>query len=140
MNSWTKYPQIYEINTWVWLEELSRSAGRPITLASVPDVEWDCIAALGFDAVWLMGVWERSPMGKRIAMANAGLRAEFQDALPDFKEADNVGSPYCIRRYRVDEHLGGPEALALARAKMAARGLRLILDFVPNHGILQRKQ
>jgi len=133
MNSWTKYPQIYEINTWVWLEELSRSAGRPITLASVPDVEWDCIAALGFDAVWLMGVWERSPLGKRIAMANEGLRAEFQDALPDFKDADNVGSPYCIRRYRVDEHLGGPEALALARAKMAARGLRLILDFVPNH-------
>lgn len=133
MNSWTKYPLIYEINTWVWLEELSRSASRSITLASVPDVEWDSIAALGFDAVWLMGVWERSPMGKKIAMANEGLRADFQAALPDFKDVDNVGSPYCIRRYRIDEHLGGPEALAVARAKMAARGLRLILDFVPNH-------
>jgi len=65
-------------------------------------------------------------------MANEGLRADFEQALPDFKDADNVGSPYCIRRYRVDEHLatGSP---ALARAKMAARGLRLILDFVPNH-------
>jgi hypothetical protein len=133
MNSWTNYPLIYEINTWVWLEELSRNAGRPITLASVPDVEWDSIAALGFDAVWLMGVWERSPMGKRIAMDNEGLRADFQAALPDFTDADNVGSPYCIRRYQVDGHLGGPEALAVARAKMAARGLRLILDFVPNH-------
>jgi hypothetical protein len=133
MNSWTKYPQIYEINTWVWLDELGRSAGRPIDLASVPDVEWDSIAALGFDAVWLMGVWERSPMGKTIAAADDGLRADFHAALPDFKEADHVGSPYCIRRYRVDEHLGGPEALAVARAKMAARGLRLILDFVPNH-------
>ncbi|EIC29479.1 MULTISPECIES: alpha-amylase family glycosyl hydrolase [Methylomicrobium] len=133
MNSWTKYPQIYEINTWVWLEELSRSAGRPVTLASVPDIEWDSIAALGFDAVWLMGVWERSPMGRTIAMADESLRADFQAALPDFKEADHVGSPYCIRRYRVDEHLGGPDALAVARAGMAARGLRLILDFVPNH-------
>lgn len=133
MNSWTKYPLIYEINTWVWLEELSQSAGRPITLASVPNAEWDSIAALGFDAVWLMGVWERSSMGKKIAMANEGLRADFQKALPDFKDADHVGSPYCIRRYRVDEHLGGPEALAIARAKMAERGLRLILDFVPNH-------
>jgi hypothetical protein len=133
MNSWTKYPLIYEINTWVWLEELSQSAGRPITLASVPDAEWDCIAALGFDAVWLMGVWERSPMGKSVAVADAGLRADFQAALPDFKEGDHVGSPYCVRRYRVDGRLGGPEGMAVARAKMAARGLRLILDFVPNH-------
>ena len=34
------------------------------------------IAALGFDAVWLMGVWERSPAGVAIALADDGARRE----------------------------------------------------------------
>lgn len=133
MGPWPKHPLIYEINTWVWLEELSRQAARPLTLASIPDKEWDRIASLGFDAVWLMGVWERSPEGIRISMKNEGLRADFRRALPDFTDRDNVGSPYCVRRYTIDAHLGGPESLAVARTKLARKGLRLVLDFVPNH-------
>ena len=133
MKAWRKHSVIYEINTWVWLSELSRTHGKPVTLATIPDQEWDAIAAYGFDAVWLMGVWERSPAGLAISMKNEGLLADFRRALPDFSPQDNVGSPYCVRRYVVDQHLGGPEGLAAARKKMADRGLRLILDFVPNH-------
>ena len=133
MCSWPKHPLVYEINTWVWLEELGRKAACPVTLASVPGKEWDRIASLGFDAVWLMGVWERSPEGIRISMENDGLLGEFRRALPDFRDRDNVGSPYCVRRYAVDPHLGGPGGLAVARGQLAGRGLRLILDFVPNH-------
>ena len=69
----TENPFIYEINTWVWLDELSRRDGRAIDLAGVPAAEWDAIAELGFDAVWLMGVWERSPAGIAIALGNEGL-------------------------------------------------------------------
>ena len=133
MRPWPKGPLIYEINTWVWLRELSRQAAHPLTLGSVPDDEWDRIAELGFDAVWLMGVWERSPEGRRIAMANESLLADFRRVLPDFEDQDNVGSPYCVRRYTVDAYLGGSAALAVARSKLAERGLRLLLDFVPNH-------
>jgi glycosidase len=133
MGRWPKHPLIYEINTWVWLGELSRNAAHPLDLATVPDEEWDRIASLGCDVVWLMGVWERSPEGIRISMANDGLLADFRQALPDFTNRDNVGSPYCVRGYRVDEHLGGPEALAVVRSRLADRGLSLILDFVPNH-------
>jgi hypothetical protein len=85
------------------------------------------------DAVWFMGVWERSPAGIRIAMQNQGLLSDFRRALPDFSEKDNVGSPYCVRRYVVDQNLGGPQGLAAARRILAERGIRLILDFVPNH-------
>jgi hypothetical protein len=80
-----------------------------------------------------MGVWERSPAGVQIALGNEGLLADFRRALPDVEPADVVGSPYCVRRYVVDEHLGGPEGLAAARQALRQRGRRLILDFVPNH-------
>ena len=133
MNAWPKYPVIYEINTWVWLEELGRKYQRPVNLGTVPEEEWRAIASGGFDAVWFMGVWERSPAGIEISMQNKGLLDDFARTLPDFSAADNVGSPYCIRRYIVDEHLGGPQGLAIARSKLAKSGLRLILDFVPNH-------
>ena len=70
MSVWPRYPTVYEINTWVWLAELSQQAGKPLDLGSVPSAEWDAIAALGFDAVWFMGVWERSPAGIAIANRN----------------------------------------------------------------------
>ena len=133
MLSWPGNPVIYEINTWVWLGELSRKYRMPVTLATVPKHEWDVIASYGFDALWFMGVWERSPAGIDISMRNPGLLADFRRALPDFVAQDNAGSPYCVRRYIVDEHLGGSNGLAAARKALATRGIRIILDFVPNH-------
>ena len=133
MKTWPLHPVIYEINTWVWLSELSQKYQRAVNLATVPTAEWDQIAYFGFDAVWFMGVWERSPAGIAISMQNLGLLEDFKRALPDFTAEDNVGSPYCVRRYVVDEHLGGPQGLATARSNLRERGLRLILDFVPNH-------
>jgi hypothetical protein len=126
-------PIIYEINTWVWLNELGRRAAAPVTLATVPAAAWDAVAPHGADAVWLMGVWERSPAGIAAAMGNAGLLEGFRRALPDFEPTDNVGSPYCVRRYAVDPRLGGAAGLAAARTALAQRGMGLVLDFVPNH-------
>ena len=131
--SWPPHPSIYELNTWAWLKSLSEQFHRTVELASVPESVWNEIAGLGFDAVWLMGVWERSPAGLAVANRNEGLLNDFRKALPDFHLEDNVGSPYCVRRYVVDEHLGGESGLAEARRELAKRGVRLILDFVPNH-------
>ena len=133
MSAWPQYPTLYEINTWVWLSDLRVKTGKPVDLGSVPEAEWDAIARFGFDAVWFMGVWERSPAGIAIANQNMDLVADFRRALPDFKPEDNVGSAYCIRRYVVDTHLGGKEGLAIARRELAQRGMKLLLDFVPNH-------
>ncbi len=133
MAKWPKRPFIYEINTWVWLQELSHTYDRSVSLADVPPNEWDALADLGADAVWLLGVWERSSVGIRIAMTNDALLADFRRALPDFDLKDIVGSPYCVRRYVVDERIGGPKGLAAARLQLAQRGMRLILDYVPNH-------
>ena len=131
--AWSPHPRIYEINTWVWLGELSRKSSRPITFKNVPKQEWDAIARLRVDAVWFMGVWERSPAGLAIARANPSLMTDCRRALPDLTDRDIVGSPYCVRRYVVDAALGGPDGLAEARKQLAGRGLGLMLDFVPNH-------
>ncbi|MGC4934522.1 alpha-amylase family glycosyl hydrolase [Gordonia sp. DT30] len=126
-------PVIYEINTWPWLQRIGRELGRPVTLATVPDEVWDDVAPGPVDAIWLMGVWQRSPAGVETAQADEPLVHTFRAALPDFTPDDVVGSPYCIRDYTVDDHLGGAAGLAAARAALADRGMGLILDFVPNH-------
>jgi hypothetical protein len=133
MSKWPSYPNLYEINTWVWLNELQANYKKNLDLASVPKPEWDAIEGMGFDAVWLMGAWERSPAGIAIASRNEQLSQDFRRALPDFRPEDNVGSPYCVRQYTVAEHLGGTNGLARARRELAKRGMKLILDFVPNH-------
>ena len=107
--------------------------GRPVTLADVPAAEWDRVVLPGVDAIWLMGVWERSPVGRAIALGDHALRHGIAEILPDATDEDIVASPYCVRRYRVEPQLGGPEGLAVARAELAGRGVRLLLDFVPNH-------
>ena len=133
MEKWKRNPVIYEINTWVWVDELSRKMNHPVTLANIPDDTWDELSHLSIDAVWLMGVWERSPRGIVISNSHPGNLSDFKKALHDFMPEDNVGSPYCVRNYVVDSHLGGNEGLATARAQLARRGIRLILDYVPNH-------
>ena len=133
MTGWPDRPVIYEVNTAVWLDEMSRAAGRPVTLASVADAGWDAITPAGADAVWLMGVWERSPAGLALANANPELLASFRAALPDLRPADIIGSPYCVRRYVADDRFGGRDGLAAARSALAGRGARLVLDYVPNH-------
>ena len=112
-------PTIYEINTAVWLERLGRERGARSRSTRSPHAEWDALAALPVDAVWLMGVWQRSPAGLRIALADPELDAANRAALPDLRAEDVIGSPYCVRDYVVDERFGGPEALA--RGARAAR-------------------
>ncbi|HLH59398.1 MAG TPA: alpha-amylase family glycosyl hydrolase [Streptosporangiaceae bacterium] len=126
-------PVIYEVNTAVWLGGLSRAAGRRVTFADVTRAGWDAITPDGADAVWLMGVWERSPAGLALANANPSLQASFREALPDLRPEDVIGSPYCVRRYVAEPAFGGPGGLAAARAALAERGVRLFLDYVPNH-------
>jgi hypothetical protein len=126
-------PTVYELNTAVWLTRLGGGDGRPLRLDEVPEAQWDRLAALPVDAVWLMGVWARSPAGLQIALTNPQLDAGNRAALPDLRTDDVIGSPYCVRDYEVDERFGGPDALAAAREQLASRGLGLILDYVPNH-------
>jgi hypothetical protein len=131
-----RYPSLYQINTRVWLTELSRVRGRPATLDDVPDAELDRLAALGFDWIWMLSVWQTGPAGQHVSRTNPEWRREFEETLPDLKEEDIPGSGFAIADYRVHKALGGDSALALLRARLRQRGLKLMLDFVPNHTAL----
>ena len=128
-----RYPSLYQINTRVWLTALSQKLGRAATLDDVPDAELDRLAKLGFDWVWFLSVWQTGPAGQRVSRANAEWRSEFQATLPDLQEADIAGSGFAITSYTVHQQLGGDAALARLRERLRQRGLRLLLDFVPNH-------
>jgi glycosidase len=127
------YPSLYQINTRVYLTELSRGLGRAATLDDVPDAELDRLAGMGFDWVWLLSVWRTGPAAQRVSRANPEWRREFEETLPDLCEADIVGSGFAITGYAVHPDLGGDAALGRLRARLRARGLSLMLDFVPNH-------
>jgi len=128
-----RYPSLYQINTRVWLTELSRQLGRPATLDDIPDVELDQLAEMGFDWIWLLSVWQTGAAGQRISRTNPEWRREFQETLPDLSDEDIPGSGFAITGYTVHTGLGGDAALARLRQRLRQRGLRLLLDFVPNH-------
>ena len=127
------HPHLFEINTWSWLEQLSARLGRTITLADVPAAEWDALAQMGFDAIWLMGIWQRSPESRRLNLENPGNFAAYDLALPGWKPADIVGSPYAVAQYEPDPRIGDWAALDRTRELLHARGISLFLDFVGNH-------
>ena len=127
------YPALYQINTRVWLTALSRALGRRATLDDIPDQELDRLAAMGFDWAWYLSVWQMGLAGKKVSRSNPQWRREFEETLPDLSENDIAGSGFAITGYTVHRDLGGDEALARLRARLKRRGLKLALDFVPNH-------
>ena len=131
-----RYPSLYQINTRVWLTELSRALGRQATLDDIPDAELDNLAAMGFDWIWFLSVWQTEEAGQRISRTNPEFRREFQETLPDLREEDIEGSGFAITGYTVHQRLGGDEALFRLRERLRQRGLRLMLDFVANHTAL----
>ena len=127
------YPSLYQINTRVWLTEFSGDLGRRATLADIPDVALDRIADMGFDWVWLLSVWCTGEQGRKVSCEHPDFRRDFEETLQDLCEDDIAGSGFAIADYKVHPGLGGDEALKQLRARLRKRGLKLMLDFVPNH-------
>ncbi|MET1026341.1 MAG: alpha-amylase family glycosyl hydrolase [Dongiaceae bacterium] len=131
-----RYPSLIEINTRTWLYRLSLEAGKRITLAEIDDAILDDLSRRGFDWIWLLSVWQTGAASRAMSRENPAWRTEFQAALPDLTKEDICGSGFAIGAYQVDEAFGGKAALAKFRARLAMRGIRLMLDFVPNHTAL----
>jgi glycosidase len=133
MATMPRYPSLFQINTRVWLQRLSREAGKRVTLSDIDDATIDSFAERGFDWIWLLSVWQIGAAGRAVSRGNPQWHAEFQAILPDLTEDDICGSGFAITAYTVSDALGGERALAQFRERLARRGIKLMLDFVPNH-------
>lgn len=131
--STARYPSLYQINTRVWMTELSRKLGRRATLDDIPNADLERLANLGFDWIWLLSVWQTGAVARGISRSNPEWRREFSETLPDLTDEDIAGSGFAITGYTVHRLLGGDAALARLRRRLRKYGLKLMLDFVPNH-------
>ena len=127
---------IYELNSRIWLWELSNKYKRRISLANVPDEEILKLKELGFDCLWLEGVWLRSKESRNAILKDAKLMHELKIILPDLKLEDVSSSPYAVSQYEVDSFLGNNQNLSEFKKRLNKHGMRLVLDFVPNHTAL----
>lgn len=122
-------PSLLQINTRVFLSSLKPNA----TLDDIPESYLQQIKLDGFDWVWLLGVWSIGPTSRLISRSRSGWLEEYRNALPDLEKEDICGSPFAIQGYTVDSRLGGEEALARIRSRLNALGVKLMVDFIPNH-------
>lgn len=102
-------------------------------MGNVPISEWERLRDLGFDVVYLMGVWKRSTTGRLLSRSHLPLLSRYDEALPGWTLEDVAGSPFSVERYEPDPLIGSWTDLECVRRQLRDLGMRLILDFVPNH-------
>src|SRR5580704_3299258 len=101
MASPMRYSTLFQINTRVWLQRLSREAGKPITLADIDDATLDGLAEQGFDWIWLLSVWQIGAAGRAVSRSNPQWRTEFQTVLPEPTAEDIGRSGFASTAYAV---------------------------------------
>ncbi|KAH3756646.1 alpha amylase, catalytic subfamily protein [Pelomyxa schiedti] len=127
-------PMMYEISTRPWLYELSGKYGRTIsTLRDIPLAELQAIQSQHVNYVWFMGIWHLGAYGLNHDRTDPSLLAQYAVVLPDYTTADIIGSPYAVTNYTVNPELGTTSDVAWLRTQLNNLGMKLILDFVPNH-------
>lgn len=107
-------------SAFVWLHQLSKAYARNIhRLDQVPDEELDKLARRGFNALWLIGLWQRSRASQRIKQLTGNPEA--------------AASAYSLFDYEIADDLGGNDSYLALRERAGHRGVRMGSDMVPNH-------
>ena len=122
-------PKLFEINTRVWIKQF----GEKTTISSVPMKFFQALADLGIDIVWLMGIWKTCPSTIEKYCFEVDLISSYNNSLKDWNKNDVIGSPFAIDIYEVNPDLGILKDLLELRKKLNDMGIKLFLDFIPNH-------
>ena len=117
-------PLLFQVNTRAILTELSRQLGRNATFDDIPDSFLARIQKRGFDIVYMLGVWQTG---------EAGLQMSINKMSGQHPLSDISSSPFAITSYTVNVDFGGEDCLIRFRTRLQTFGLKLLLDFVPNH-------
>jgi hypothetical protein len=125
-------PSLYEINTRVWLRHFD-SEEKKATIADVPKSYWDQFVKNKFDYIWLLGVWKTNSDIVDKYCFGEDLKNSYNRTLKDWKREDVIGSPFAIDAYEVSPLIGNLKSLLELKSHLNKNGMKLILDFVPNH-------
>jgi hypothetical protein len=126
-------PKLYEINTRVWLKKVNKK------LADLPFTFFTNLAQKGINIVWLMGLWKTTPRTIDKYCFTQELVNSYDKALKGWKKEDVIGSPYAIDEYEVNPEIGCWDDLIDLKSKLNNIGIKLLLDFVPNHFSVESK-
>lgn len=124
-----RHPLLLQVNARTLVHGLG--AGR--TLDDLDEDRLDQLLPRGLDWLYLLGVWQTGPAGTAVSRQLPEVRRAAAAALDDLREDDICGSCFAVTGYRVHSGLGGDDALARLRDRLARRGVSLMLDFIPNH-------
>ena len=89
------------------------------TLDKIPNEELDELARRNINALWMIGLWERSSASKKIKHIMGNI--------------DAVASAYSLYDYQIAYDIGGEDAYNNLNKRAKERGIRLASDMVPNH-------
>ncbi|MEO8399921.1 MAG: alpha-amylase family glycosyl hydrolase, partial [Ignavibacteriaceae bacterium] len=121
--------KIYEINFRVWIKQFAENA----KLSQIPLDYFQVLAKKGIDIIWLMGIWKTCPSVIKQHCFEPPLVLAYNNALPSWREEDVIGSPFAIDKYEVNPDYGNLEDLKDLKENLNKIGLKLFLDFIPNH-------
>lgn len=125
---------LLEITTRPFLRILSEKYSRPITkISEIPESEFDEWKKMGFEWIWMMGIWQIGEYGLNHDRTRPNKIQKYNEICPDWKPEDVIGSPYAIVSYTINPELGKEEDILWLRKQLNQRGMKLMLDFVPNH-------
>ena len=122
-------PKLYEINTRVWIKQF----GEKTKFNSIPLNYFQNLSQLGINIVWLMGIWKTCPSTIEKYCFEVDLVSSYNKSLKDWTKKDVIGSPFAIDVYEVNPELGSGKELLELKKKLNDMGIKLFLDFVPNH-------
>jgi glycosidase len=109
-------------------------SGKKITkITQIPESEFDKWRDMGFKWVWFMGIWQLGPYGLEHDRTNPDVTRHYDEILPGWTKEDVIGSPYAVLSYTVNTEIGTLDDIRWLRQQLNKRGMKLMVDFVPNH-------
>ena len=124
-----RFPSLLQLNSRVILEEIGVRLNRRATFDDFPDKDLDEISHVGYDFVYFLGVWQTGEHGMKKSLEVI----EHDECCKGLTKEAACSSPFAITGYSVHQDFGGDDALLRLRERCHSRGLRIMLDFVPNH-------
>ncbi len=132
LNRYSINPALLEVNGRIWIKRF-KPESRRVTLRDIDKSFFESLKKKKIDYLWLMGAWQNSEESAENYCLVEGLRNEYAEALPDWKKSDVIGSPYAIEGYTLNRRFGSEGDLLQFKEKLNRAGIKLILDFIPNH-------